>query len=207
MAFYEIQFPSNFSYGAHGGYGWLTHVVSTQAAYEYRSPQWAMMRGRWNVGHNLRQPTDYQTLMMFFVSMQGRVNAWRFKDWNDFTDWGVGTFQTNPNNQLQLCKTYTAPSPVTGSSQPTFQRWISKPVPGTLTLPGGVTVDYTTGIVTGGSLGGVWTGQFDVPCRFDTDSLDSQVEQPSGTAGEAVASTWDNIPVVEIRITPGGSGN
>ena len=41
------------------------------------------------------------------------------------------------------------------------------PSSGTIVLSGGGTVDYTTGLVTGGA-GGTWGGEFDVPVRFDS---------------------------------------
>src|SRR5579864_4254306 len=137
MAFYEIRFPPAISYGSSGGLGWLTRIVATQSGQEYRTQAWSKTRGEWTLSHGIKQPTDVQTLVNFFVSMQGRTHGFRFKDWNDFSDWGQGIFVLNANSQLQLAKLYTAPSPVvTGASQPTFTRFISKPVPGTVTLPG-----------------------------------------------------------------------
>lgn len=39
-----------------------------------------------------------------------------------------------------------------------------------------------------------WSGQFDVPCRFDTDELRAQI------VGPGPVLRWDSIPIVEIRL-------
>ena len=198
MAFYEILFPVNISYGAKGGPGFLTRIVSTSAGFEYRSGQWVQQRGSWMLSHGIKQPTDVATLLSFFYAVGGRGNGWRFQDWNDYTDGGVGNIATNPSTgNLQLNKLYTAPAALVGST-PTFTRWIQKPVPGTVSFTGGGTLDYTTGVVSGGTVNSTWTGQFHVPCRFDVDRIDLQIEQPVGSDIGSVASSWPDIPIVEI---------
>jgi uncharacterized protein (TIGR02217 family) len=42
-----------------------------------------------------------------------------------------------------------------------------------------------------------WTGEYDVPCRFDTDDMKIQIVNRSG---ERLLEAWDAIPIVEIRI-------
>lgn len=204
MAFYEVQFPQNITYGSSGGGSFLTHIVSTDAGWEYRSGQWARKRAKWNVAHGLKQPIDYKALISFFYSVgQGKLNGFRLKDWLDYKDWGSGVILSNAKGHLQLAKVYTSPAPiVSGATQPTYTRFIDKPVPATLTLPGGVTVDYTTGLTTGATSGQTWTGQFDTPARFDTDELDMSLDQPWGANGADVAPSWREIPIVELLIAP-----
>ncbi|MDE2106722.1 MAG: DUF2460 domain-containing protein [Patescibacteria group bacterium] len=200
MAFFEVQFPTNISYGSKGGAGWLTRIVSTQSGGEYRSQMWSAVRGKWNVSHGLKLPADLQTLIKFFHSMQGRAHSFRFKDWNDYTDWGIGQVATNPNSQLQLAKVYTVP--VESGVTPSFTRFIAKPVPGTVTISGGGSVDYTTGLCSGTHAGAAWTGQFDIPARFDVDEITLTMEQPGTTVGgvsNSVTSSWQDINVVEVR--------
>lgn len=44
-----------------------------------------------------------------------------------------------------------------------------------------------------------WTGQFDVPCRFDVDSL--QAGQSGGPeSGSSGVLVWQSVPIVEIRL-------
>jgi uncharacterized protein (TIGR02217 family) len=42
-----------------------------------------------------------------------------------------------------------------------------------------------------------WSGEFDVPCRFDTDQMRGTISNKSG--GQYVVD-WDSIPIVEIRV-------
>lgn len=202
MAFFEVLFPSGISYGSSGGPGFLTRMVSTQAGFEYRSAAWERQRATWNAAHGLKNPSDYKALIAFFYTVgQGKVNGFRWKDWLDYLDDGFGTIQYNSAGYLQLAKTYTSIAPVTGSIQPSYTRFIDKPTPGTLTLPGGVTCDYTSGLVSGTAAPNqTWTGQFHVPVRFDIDHLDMSIDQPWGAAGADVAPSWRNIPIVELKL-------
>jgi hypothetical protein len=59
-------------------------------------------------------------------------------------------------------------------------------------LPGGASVNYLTGVVTGAAAGTVVSFKFDVRARFDTDFLDGQGYR-EGMAG------FDDIAVVEVR--------
>ena len=72
-------------------------------------------------------------------------------------DLGGGVYQLNKRYQVGIDE----------DGNPVYQdRPIYKPVPGTVVLSGGGSVDYTTGLVTGGS-GGTASFEFDVPVRFD----------------------------------------
>jgi uncharacterized protein (TIGR02217 family) len=195
MAFLEIRFPTNVSLGAVGGQGWSTRVVTTDAGFEYRQQLWDRTRGHWHVGHNLRSPTEWAALVAFHRLAQGKTNGFRFQDWSDYTDGGNGVVVANPNGTLQLAKTYTATNVVTLATI-TNTRLISKPQPGTITFFGGSpTLDYTTGALTaGGSTGVTWTGQFDIPARFDIDDPEISMDLPLTGAG------WRGIPIIEIRV-------
>ena len=61
----------------------------------------------------------------------------------------------------QLVKRYTA-----GSVN--YDRPIVKPVSGTVSFSGGGTLDYETGIISGGA-GGTWSGEFEIQARFTGD--------------------------------------
>lgn len=196
----DIQFPVAISYGSSGGPSFLTRIISTQAGFEYRTSAWSRQRGKWNVAHGLKQPADYQALIAFFYSVAlGRLNAFRFKDWTDFSDWQNGntsqTVQNNAAGHMQLCKTYTFGGQV-------YNRFIDKPVAGTIVFspPRSTTVNTTNGLTTGAQVGDTWTGQFDVPVRFDVDELDMSIDQPWGPNGAAVAASWRHIPIVEVKV-------
>jgi uncharacterized protein (TIGR02217 family) len=69
-------------------------------------------------------------------------------------------------------------------------------VSGTIVASSAYTVDYTTGLITfGGAPAATPTAnfEFDVPCRFDTDDM-------SMTAENWNTNTWQNIPVIEVRL-------
>ena len=66
MAFFEVLFPTNISYGSSGGPGFLTRMVSTQVGFEYRSAAWTRQRATWNAAHGLKEPSDYKALIAFF---------------------------------------------------------------------------------------------------------------------------------------------
>lgn len=44
-----------------------------------------------------------------------------------------------------------------------------------------------------------WTGQFDVPVRFDSDQIWSQMAGPLANDG-SIPEGWDSIPLIEIRV-------
>ena len=203
LPFYEIQFPQDISYGSSGGPSFLTKVLSTESGFEYRNKSWTRPRGKWNASHGLKQPTQYKALIAFWYAVNGRFAGFRWKDWLDYKDDGLGVLALNSKGYLQLAKVYTAPAAVVVSTiTPTFTRFIDKPVPGTITLQHGGSVDYTTGLVSGASVGDTWTGQFDVPARFDIDDLDMTIEQPWGAAGADVSPSWRNIPIMEMKLKP-----
>lgn len=207
MAFYEVQFPQAYSYGAVGGCGWSTRVVVTDAGFEYRNQMWANTRGEWHVGHNLRKPADYAALLAFHRLTQGKTYGFRFRDWTDYTDeagpltgTGGGIIRADRNGALRLYKAYSFTDLF--STTFTTYRPIQKPVPGTvvITSRSSYVIDYTSGIVTThGSVvaNDAWTGQFDVPVRFDVDRPDLSVDLPSGAG-------WRGIPIVEVRIADSG---
>ncbi|MDE2096249.1 MAG: DUF2460 domain-containing protein [Patescibacteria group bacterium] len=204
-AFLEMRFPTNISYGAVGGQGWSTRIVETDAGYEYRQQLWAHTRGKWTVGHNLRDQADWNTLIAFHRLCLGRTIGFRFQDWTDYTDQGLGTVSLNASGQWQLSKTYQN-TDVFGSTWDNV-RLISKPQPSTMlfflngvsqgAMPG--LLDFTTGVLTfvdnspDPSHVWTWTGQFDIPCRFDTDVPQLSMDIPSGVG-------WRGIPIIEIPI-------
>ncbi len=209
-SFAEIQFPTDVSQGAVGGPGFSTSIITLSSGAEQRNVNWSLARGEWDVSKGLQTQEQVETLLAFFNARAGRAYGFRFKDW---TDYRLPRWRTTPGDMdplpvlfttngtrvtFQLVKTY-------GDTVATYIRPILKPVVGTLLLyNNGVatfdfTVDTTTGIVTLGSTTAATTGhlitgscEFDVPCRFDTDSMKVSI-----TTTEIYA--WSSISIVEIR--------
>ncbi len=207
MAFHDVRFPVDLSFGALGGPERRTEIVMLTSGHEVRNSPWAEARRRYDAGLGLRSFDDLERLIAFFEARRGRLYAFRWKDWADYrsalpsqaiepTDQLIG-FGDGETTTFQLAKTYR-------SGAFSTRRVITKPVPGTVRIAlGGLEVhegwalDPLTGTVTFAVAPGlgveVTAGfEFDVPVRFDTDLI--QVSIASFRAGEV-----PRVPVVEVR--------
>lgn len=187
MAFHEVRFPDNISRGARGGPERRTQVVELASGDEERNASWANSRRRYDVAYGIRRADDLAVVVAFFEARNGRLHGFRYKDWADYksalpsqaitaTDQQIGT-GTGSLQSFQLAKRYT-------SGAQTWVRTITKPVAGTVRVALGMveqmsgwTLDTTTGVVTftTAPAGGVAVRagfEFDVPVRFDSDTLD-----------------------------------
>ena len=196
--FHEVRFPPDISYGAVGGPGWSTSVVTTVSGHERRNANWSQARGRWNVAHGLKRREQVAELIAFFRARMGRAYGFRFKDWTDHQalaqTLGTGDGSTK---SFQLVKRYASGGEV-------VIRIVTKPVAGTVKLyrdgvqaTSGWSVDTATGIATfttAPAAGVTVTAdfEFDVPARFDTDQMELTIETYE-------LGSWSQIPVVEIR--------
>lgn len=202
MSFYENnRFPDCISLGAVGGPRYLTDVVQTNSGFEYANQNWEFPLHGWTVGHDARLDENFGELRAHYRAMKGRFHRFRFKDWSDFKcpdDAGIGVFATIDSTHFQLYKAYLT----TGS--PFEARKIVKPVAGTITVDTGTvaSIDYTTGIVT--MTTGTptqWFGEFDVPCRYDTDQMDEQIINRHGVGiTSQLIVGWSGIRIVEVRL-------
>jgi uncharacterized protein (TIGR02217 family) len=210
MAFYESpRFPENIGAGALGGPELATTVVKLQGGAEQRNSAWTYPLHRWDVSQGLKRQADFLTVRAFFLATgKGRLHGWRFKDLADYTASHTGNEKGVvlglTGTTFQLIKRYT-------SGSQTADRKIVKPLAagfelknsGTpLVLTTDYTLDSTTGIVTtttsktAANL--TWSGEFDVPMRFDTDSLRGRIEAKTPSGG--LLHAWDSIPIVELRL-------
>ncbi|MDC0737526.1 DUF2460 domain-containing protein [Cognatishimia sp. SS12] len=210
MGFHETRFPANLSFGSVGGPERRTDIVTLTNGFEERNTPWAHARRRYDAGVGMRSLDDIATLIAFFEARRGQLYGFRWKDWSDFKS-GRATEEVDFRDQVigigdgaqrvfQLTKTYQ-------SGGQSYQRPISKPVAGTVRV--GIAdaeqqeaVDYTVNTATGeitfmqapGQDDPVTAGfEFDVPVRFDTDSIQTSVA--SFQAGD-----MPNVPVVEVRL-------
>ena len=207
MAFHEIRFPDSISRGAKGGPERRTRIVELASGDEERNASWANSRRRYDVSYGVRRADDLAAVVAFFEARNGRLHAFRFKDWSDYksclpsaapapTDQIIGT-GNGSTTTFALTKTYA-------SGAQSWARAILKPVAGTVTVSlngvaqgSGWSVNTTTGIVTftvPPSTGAVIRAgfEFDVPVRFDTDEL------PVTLDIERTGSI-PSIPLIEVR--------
>ncbi len=199
MTFHEVRFPDDIAYGATGGPAYSTSVVSTASGFEQRNMNWSAARGAWDVSSGLKQQGQLDILIAFFRARKGKACGFRFKDWTDYKATGQllgtgdGTIKT-----FQLVKSYTS-----GAGSET--RTITKPVLGSVKpyLAGvfhasGWSINTTTGILTFSTAPAQGVAittdfEFDVPVRFDTDSMEATIENFN-------LNEWPSIPIVELRV-------
>lgn len=210
MAFHEIRFPANISFGSQGGPERLTEVVTLANGFEERNTPWEHSRRHYDAGFGLRSLEDVDSLLAFFEARRGRLHAFRWKDWSDYKSGGSNAALTVIDQLIgvgdgttvafQIKKTYH-------SGTASYVRPIKKPVAGTVIVAIAndpkvegqeFSVDASTGIVTfvtPPDIGVLITAgyEFDVPARFDTDAIKTSVA--SFRAGDI-----PSVPIVEVRL-------
>lgn len=207
MAFHEVRFPDDISRGARGGPERRTQIVELASGDEERNASWANSRRRYDVAYGIRRADDIAAVIAFFEARNGRLHGFRFKDWGDHksclpsqtpasTDQPIG-IGDGTATQFQLVKRYS-------SGAQSWTRTVAKPVAGTVSValngapqPSGWSVATTTGLVTFAAAPGAGIAitagfTFDVPVRFDTDTLDVTLDL------ERLGSIT-SIPLLEIR--------
>ena len=210
MAFHDIRFPANLSYGSLGGPQRLTDIVTLANGHEERSTPWAHARRKYDAGFGLRSLDDLETLLAFFEARRGQLHAFRWKDWTDYKSCALSA-EISPLDQrlglgdgvqaqFQLIKRYAS-----GTQE--YLRPIKKPVENMVQVAVGgdpkvlgidYTVDHGAGIVTfalAPDIGAEVTAgfEFDVPARFDSDGVQTSVA--AFQAGEI-----PNVPIIEVRV-------
>lgn len=210
MAFHEIRFPANLSFGSVGGPERRTEIVTLANGFEERNTPWAHSRRRYDAGVGLRSLDDIETLIAFFEARAGQMHGFRWKDWSDYKSCAPSA-TPGPEDQLigtgdgvttvfALQKTYI--SGLQGYSRP-----IRKPVAGTVVVavagdPKVEQMEFTVNLAAGEvvfelppDVGTRITAgfEFDVPVRFDADGIQTSVA--SFQAGDVPA-----VPIVEIRL-------
>lgn len=210
MAFHEIRFPANLSFGSMGGPERRTDVVTLANGFEERNTPWAHSRRRYDAGLGLRSLDDVEALIAFFEARRGQLHAFRWKDWSDFRSCRPSVKVTpfdqtlgrgdGVTTEFALVKTYV-------SGDQTYARPVVKPVAGTVQValagdPKAETVEFEVNAATGmvrfasaPDIGVLITAgfEFDVPVRFDTDRIQTSV-------GSFQAGDVPNVPVIEVRL-------
>lgn len=191
--FIDVRFPPRISFGAEGGAEFQTDIVITASGRETRNQNWSRQRMRYDVAHAARREAQWRELQAFFLLMAGRAHSFRFKDWTDYEcAAGDGVF-------LDTDEEYGSPTgkqmyKVYRFAAQTYYRKITKPVSGSITLTGGGTINYSSGIVESGNPT-AWYGEFDVHARFDTDEMRSETITRSG---DELLVGWSAIPIIEV---------
>ncbi len=211
MSFLETpRFPDDISYGSTGGPMFNTSIITVDSGHEQANINWEYPKSIFDVSFGVRLRPQLYNLVKFFRAVKGRGHRFRYKDWVDFkshhgdqidqaisdTDQIIGI--GDGSTEFQLIKEYKEDTLI-------GTRLIQKPVVGTVVislddvpLASGWTCNYTTGVITFTSAPGssviVKAGfEFDVPVRFDSDSIETNYEFYNGGS----AST--NLTEVRIK--------
>ena len=216
-------FPDYYSYQSQSGDSWSTQIVETASGTEIRNSLYANPRRVYDITLDNTHTKDMAEVRSFFNAMRGRAFSFRFRDWADYrwredgsTDPIVIAAYTGPGN-YQLTKTYStgAFSYIRNINLPRVQAVY--PEPGVLwdanhpaqnfelyldstllTLNTDYTISNTTGIINIPGAIGSGTNllakyEYDVPVRFDTDSMEV-VKLASSV------ETWTGVRLREVRI-------
>lgn len=210
MAFHEIRFPANVSFGSAGGPERLTEIVTLANGFEERNTPWEHSRRRYDAGLGLRSLDDVDALLAFFEARRGQLHAFRWKDWSDYKSCPPSATVTPLDQRIGVgdgVTTRFALSKLYRSGDQSYLRPIVKPVLGTVYVaiandPKVEGPDFSVDIIEGTvtftvapDIGTIISAgfEFDVPARFDTDRVQTSVA--SFRAGDV-----PSVPIVEVRV-------
>lgn len=204
--FDDLRFPLDIGRKASVSPSFSTQTVETHSGFEQRSSDWADARMRFDAGPGIRSEADLATLIGFFRARRGAARGFRFTDPYDqhSAAWGAAISPLDQHigqgdgaaSSFQLVKYY-------GAGSDAQVRRITRPVTGTVR----VAVDGAE-LLSGwqiGALGEISLDTppaagaivsagfaFDVPVRFEQDSLEVGAE--TYAAGDI-----PSVPLVEVR--------
>ena len=194
--------------GVVGGPKFSTTILELASGHERRNVNWKSARSEYDAAQSIKDRDELDELLQFFYARRGRAYSFRFKDWSDYKfeneQIGLTTGLAAPVN-LPLTKLYN-------SGGVNYLRRLTKPVRDTLVIridgtdypeasTHDVSCDFLTGIVSlsGAMMNGFTagipiyaSGEFDVPCRFDTDHMETALDSYN-------VYSWGSIPLVEVR--------
>lgn len=194
MAIDDVRLPIDVERGVRGGPVFRTTIVSLANGDEKRNIEWEVRRGVWNVGYGIQKRDQMDSVYDFFHARYGRAYGFRFRDWMDYSVKEGPTLEVvGEPTKRQLARLHT------DTIRP-YIREVRYPDLSTLKvyIDNVITAAYTVeplGVIafTGGDPGEnvLTTFEYDVPVRFDTDTLESILN----TFREG---SIPSIPIVEL---------
>lgn len=160
-----------------------TRIVALANGAEKRNGSWVRARHAFKAPlFNVSQQTA-DVVRSCFYAARGALYGFRFRDWADYTaDRSLIGLAPSGTTPVQLAKQYTF-------GPDSYSRPIYKPVAGSVivyqnTVAKAGTLDSTTGLFTPTTAwtGGTtltWSGEFDVPVRFETDTMPVTIDNAS----------------------------
>ncbi len=206
MSFHDVRFPATISFGSSGGVERRTEITELVSGFEERNSPWAQSRRRYDAGLGVRSLDDLATVLAFFEARHGQLYGFRWKDWLDHRSCAPSATVAATDQVVEGTGTVRWLAKRYEDTAGSYVRTIAKPVAGTVEVAvDGValsegsdfTVDTATGQVTLASdpgAGVVTAGfEFDVPVRFDVDTI--EVNLAAFEAGEI-----PSVPIIEVRV-------
>ena len=197
MSFIETRLLDRLAIGTQGGPTWSTRQVALASGIVRRNAQRSRPLHRYAILYQNMLPEQHKAVLDAFNACRGGVFGFRLRDpseWqavNQVIATGTGDMQ-----EAQLAISYTFGA---GGTMQSLVRPIRKPVAGVVIRANnvviGATVDTTTGMATFTAPVGqtvTWTGEFDVPVRFESDQLISEFNR---AANGLILSA--DVPLVE----------
>jgi uncharacterized protein (TIGR02217 family) len=206
MANTGLVFPIDISKNSKGGPRYSTSITVARSGLEKRNSNWIRPLHVYDVSYGIKTKEHVKKLVNFFHQHMGMGHSFRYYDYldhsADYEEDGLGTSQGTAQDMdgegttWQLYKTYSI-----GSSN--LERKITRPFEDIAVFVEGVPfppdeIDIKTGIITFPIEVRVvtWSGNFYVPCRFDTDTLELEIAEQQ-QSGNLICST--SVPLVEDR--------
>ncbi|MCO1336885.1 DUF2460 domain-containing protein [Microbulbifer sp. OS29] len=196
--FNESRLLERVAYGSEFGHRYKTDIKELRNSIERRNAEWERPLGRYSLLFQNLDYADHQIVVAAHHACMGALVGFRLKDPTDFVaDNEVIGYGTGTSETYQLKKKY-----IFGAFS--YQREIVKPVAGAVTIyvdgnPVAASIDDTTGQVQLSADNGAeitWSGEFDVPVRFEEDEIGFSFDNRSRGAPVLTG----NVDLLEIRL-------
>ena len=210
MAFHDVLFPEDISYGSAGGPGFRTTIIQLDSGAEERYARWSTPRRTYAAEYGVKNLSQLSTLLDFYIARSGPLHSFKYKDFLDFTtatdhrsahtddDVIIGTGDGSTTT-FQLLAQYT-------SSAGDKYRSITKPKAGTILVSldasaeTGFSTNATTGIITFSSAPGAGV-VIRAGCEYFTHvRFGEEVDEALLLSYEdfSTGGTAGTIPLVEV---------
>jgi len=202
MNFHDVSFPLAIAFQSTGGPVRRTEIVTLGSGHEERNAVWAGSRRQFDIGSGVRTLDDLSAVIAFFEARQGRLYAFRFRDFTDWKSCAPGGVPSPADQAIAIGDGVTASFPLVktyASGVGSWTRPITRPVAGSVRaavdgVETAITVaDGTISFAAAPANGATITAgyEFDCAVRFDSDAL--AVNLATFTAGEI-----PSIALVEV---------
>lgn len=185
MSFIETRFFEDHGPNVTGGPRYATTITTLRGGGEHRVKRWSSPLRQYSLGLGAREIDAVAEFEAFLHRTGGAFAGFRLKDWKDYKSC-TPQATVSPFDQALGTGDGTTFWFRLNKSYPDYTRRITKPLPETIRVAfDGAEVDDETFFVD--SVNGTvvfvdppaadveitWGGEFDVPVRFETDSIDT----------------------------------